>query len=113
VTKSVGLFACFPVPAALLALDPGSLMPGGGWLTTRACPAAGGLKGTCFAYSPGVTADDRLSHNRDVRADDEFEFRPSITGPSRYSASASALPGNNGDTPDGLSAGVAYRFLGP
>jgi len=88
------------------------MMMGGGWVTTPTYPEAGGLKGSYFVYSPGATVEYRLSHRLNVRADYEFQFWPSFTGPTAYSSSGTPLPTGNGLTPNGLSVGVTYRFLG-
>jgi hypothetical protein len=88
------------------------LMMGGGWITTPYYPEAGSLKGSFFVYAPGATVDYRLTHRLDLRADYEFQFWPSFIGPVSFTSSGAVQTNNNGLTPNGLSVGVTYRFLG-
>src|ERR1700728_592999 len=91
----------------------GKLGLGGGWITTPFYPAAGTLKGSYFIYAPGGTLNYRLSHTIFLRADYEWQFWPSFAGPPSYnSATGQVLQNNSGLTPNGLSVGVVYRFLG-
>lgn len=72
---------------------------GGGWITTPGYPnAIGSLQGSYFVYAPGGTLDYHLSHRLSLRGDYEYQKWPALN--------------NNGLTPNGFSAGVAYRFLG-
>jgi hypothetical protein len=91
----------------------GKLGLGGGWITTPDYPAAGSLKGSYFIYAPGGTLNYRLSHTIFLRADYEWQFWPSFAGPPSYnSTTGQVLQNNSGLTPNGLSVGVVYRFLG-
>lgn len=90
----------------------GALMAGGGWITTPFYPAAGSLKGSYFVYAPKGSVDFRLSHRLSLRADYEYQFWPSFAGPPSYSATGALIPNNSGLTPNGVSVGVTYRFLG-
>ncbi len=86
---------------------------GGGWITTANYPAAGSLKGSYFVYAPGGTLNYRLSRTLSIRADYEWEVWPSFAGPPTYNSTTGTIVQNNsGLTPNGLSIGVAYRFLG-
>jgi hypothetical protein len=86
---------------------------GGGWITTPYYPAAGSLKGSYFVYAPGGVIDYRLSRHIFARADYEYQIWPSFAGPPAYdSTTGKVVQNNSGLTPNGLSVGVAYRFLG-
>jgi hypothetical protein len=86
---------------------------GGGWITTPNYPAAGSLKGSYFVYAPGGAFDYRLSRHLYARADYEYQIWPSFAGPPAYdSTTGKVVQNNSGLTPNGLSFGVAYRFLG-
>jgi len=86
---------------------------GGGWITTEYYPAAGSLKGSYFVYAPGGTFTYRLNRNMYVRADYEWQIWPSFAGPPAYNPTTGTVVQNNsGLTPNGISVGVAYRFLG-
>jgi hypothetical protein len=87
-------------------------MVGGGWITTPNYPEAGSLKGSYFVYSPGGTLGYRLSSHLSLRADYEFEFWPSFAAPSTTSSSGTQVSHDSGLTPNGVSVGVMYRFLG-
>lgn len=88
------------------------VMAGGGWITTPYYPAAGSLKGSYFALAPGLTVEYRLSQRLMLRADYEYQIWPSFAGPPSYSASGALIMNNGGLTPNGVSVGVTYRFLG-
>jgi hypothetical protein len=86
---------------------------GGGWITTIDYPAAGSLKGSYFAYAPGGTLEYPLAHRWILRGDYEWEVWPSFSGPPTYDpTTGTVVQHNSGLTPNGLSLGVAYRFLG-
>lgn len=86
---------------------------GGGWITTENYPAAGSLKGSYFVYAPGGAFTYRLNRNMYVRADYEWQVWPSFAGPPAYNpTTGTVLQNNSGLTPNGISVGVAYRFLG-
>jgi Outer membrane protein beta-barrel domain len=85
---------------------------GGGWITTPNYPQAGSLKGSYFVFAPGATVAYRLAYHLDVRADYEYQFWPSFAGPPTYSSTGAIIYHNNGLTPNGVSVGVSYRFLG-
>jgi hypothetical protein len=87
-------------------------MGGGGWITTPYYPAAGSLKGSYFAYAPGGTVEYRLSRKLMLRADYEFQFWPSFAGPTTYSTTGAPVANGGGLSPNGVSVGVTYRFLG-
>lgn len=90
----------------------GKFVAGGGWITTPNYPAAGSLKGSYFVFAPGMTVDYRLSNKLMLRADYEYQFWPSFAGPPSYSATGALILNNGGLTPNGVSVGVTYRFLG-
>jgi len=85
---------------------------GGGWITTPYYPEAGSLKGSYFMYAPGGTVDYRLTHRIILRADYEYQIWPSFQAPVTYSANDVAIQHNGPLTPNGVSVGVMYRFLG-
>ena len=85
---------------------------GAGLITTPGFPAAGSLKGSYFAYTPGGTLDYRLTRNISVRGDYEFQIWPAFAGPPTYNSSGTLVEHNNGLTPNGFSLGISYRFLG-
>jgi len=86
---------------------------GGGWITTANYPAAGSLKGSYFAYAPGGTLQYPLTHRWILRGDYEWQFWPSFAGPPTYDpTTGTVVQHNSGLTPNGISVGVAYRFLG-
>ncbi|HVT99456.1 MAG TPA: hypothetical protein VHE33_18275 [Acidobacteriaceae bacterium] len=92
----------------------GKLLMGGGWITTPNYPAAGSLKGSYFAYAPGATVNYRLTRMIALRADYEFQLWPSFAGPPTYDPSTGkVIQHQSGLTPNGVSVGVVYRFLGP
>ena len=80
---------------------------GGGWITTPNYPQAGSLKGSYFAYVPGISADYPISHRISLRADYEYEIWPSFVGPP-----TGATLHNHGLTPNGVSVGFVYRIFG-
>jgi hypothetical protein len=84
---------------------------GGGWITTSDYPEAGSLKGSFFMYAPGGTVDYRLTHRISLRADYEYQVWPSFQAPTTYSGTL-AITHNGPLTPNGVSVGVMYRFLG-
>jgi len=91
----------------------GKLELGGGWITTPDYPAAGSLKGSYFAYAPGATFVYPLRRMIAVRADYEYQIWPSFAGPPSYnSTTGQVIENNSGLTPNGVSVGVVYRFLG-
>ena len=76
-------------------------------------PAAGSLKGSYFAYAPGGTLQYPLSRRWILRGDYEWQFWPSFAGPPTYNpTTGTVVQHNSGLTPNGISVGVAYRFLG-
>lgn len=85
---------------------------GGGWITTPNYPQAGSLKGSYFAYAPGATMDYRLTRRISLRGDYEYQIWPSFAGPPTYNASGQLIQHNGGLTPNGLSVGITYKFLG-
>jgi hypothetical protein len=86
---------------------------GGGWITTPNYPAAGSLKGSYFVYAPGGTFNYRLTRTIYVRADYEYQIWPSFAGPPTYNATTGKVEQNaSGLTPNGISVGIVYRFLG-
>ena len=85
---------------------------GGGWIQTPGYPAAGTLKGSYFAFVPGVTIEYRLSHNLLVRGDYEYQIWPSFAGPATIGPGGTLVQHNSGLTPNGFTVGVAYRVLG-
>lgn len=91
----------------------GKLGLGGGWITTPDYPAAGSLKGSYFAYAPGATINVRLTRILSARVDYEYQIWPSFSGPPAYNSATGKVEQNNsGLTPNGISVGVVYRFLG-
>jgi hypothetical protein len=85
---------------------------GAGLITTPYYPAAGSLKGSFFAYAPGGTVEYRLTHQLSLRGDYEFQFWPSFVGPPTFNSSGVLVEHNHGLTPNGLSVGATWRFLG-
>ena len=84
---------------------------GGGWITTPNYPEVGSLKGSFFMYAPGGSVEYRLTHQIALRAEYEYQIWPSFQAPTTYSGSRAAE--HNGPlTPNGVSVGVAWRFLG-
>ncbi len=91
----------------------GKLGIGGGWITTPNYPAAGSLKGSYFAYAPGATLAYRLNRKIGLRVDYEYQLWPSFAGPPSYNPTTGKVEQHtSGLTPNGLSFGVVYRFLG-
>lgn len=91
----------------------GKLGVGGGWFTSPNYPAAGSLKGSYFAYAPGATINYRLNRILTLRADYEYQIWPSFAGPPSYDPTTGQVKQNaSGLTPNGMSFGVTYRFLG-
>lgn len=91
----------------------GKLDIGGAWFTSPNYPAAGSLKGSYFAYAPGATINFRLNHTITLRGDYEYQIWPSFAGPPSYNSTTnSVVQHTSGLTPNGLSVGVVYRFLG-
>jgi hypothetical protein len=88
------------------------VLVGGGWITTPGYPNAGSLKGSYFTYVPGAIVDYRLSRRLILRADYEYQLWPSFAGPPSYNSSGQLVNNANGLTPNGVSLGVTYRFLG-
>jgi opacity protein-like surface antigen len=90
----------------------GKFLLGGGWITTPYYPVDDSVKGSYFVYAPGATFDYRLSRRLSVRADYEYQFWPSFaTGPT-YTSTGVPVDHDHGLTPNGVSVGVTYRFLG-
>jgi hypothetical protein len=91
----------------------GKLELGGAWFTSPDYPAAGSLKGSYFIYSPGVTFNYGLTRRIGIRADYEYQIWPSFVGPPSFDpATGNVLQHASGLTPNGLSVGVTYKFLG-
>ena len=88
------------------------LMLGGGWITTPTYPQAGSIKGSYFAIAPAITADYRLNSRWSARADYEYQFWPSFSGPPTQGSNGQVIQHNHGLTPNGFSIGVSYKFLG-
>jgi opacity protein-like surface antigen len=89
------------------------LLLGGGLITTPGYPAAGSLKGSYFAYSPGGTLEFPLTHRMSLRGDYEYQVWPSFAGPPSFDSTTGAVNRHaHGLTPNGFSLGVTYRFLG-
>ncbi len=84
---------------------------GGGWIQTPGYPAAGSLKGSYFAFVPGVTIEYRLTRNLSVRGDYEYQIWPSFAGPPSISG-GTVTQHASGLTPNGFTFGVSYRILG-
>ncbi len=90
------------------------LLLGAGLITTPDFPAAGGVKGSYFAWSPGGTLEFRLTQQISLRGDYEYQIWPSFAGPPTYDNSTGAvIEHNHGITPDGFSLGLAWKFAGP
>lgn len=85
---------------------------GGGWITTPNYPDAGSLKGSYFAYVPGVEFEYPLLRKLKLHGAYEYEIWPSFAGPPTYNSSGAIVYHNNGLTPSGFSLGVTWRFLG-
>lgn len=85
---------------------------GGAWIQTPNYPAAGSLKGSYFAFVPGVTLEYRLSRNFSLRGDYEYQIWPSFQGPPTYGSTGAILQHQSGLTPNGFTLGVSYRVLG-
>lgn len=85
---------------------------GGGWTTTPHYPQAGSLKGSYFTYAVGGTVNYRLRYHIDLLADYEYQFWPSFAGPPTFNSSGQEVFHNGGLSPNGLSVGFAWRFLG-
>ncbi len=83
---------------------------GGGWITTPYYPQAGSLKGSYFVYTPGGTLSYDITPRIAIRADYEYQFWPSFAGPPTFNSGA-VIDHANGLTPNGVSIGIAYRFL--
>lgn len=83
------------------------MLVGGGWIQTPYYPQAGSLKGSYFAYVPGITGQYRLTSRLSLRGDYEYEIWPSFAGPP-----TNGVLHDNGLTPNGFSAGVTYRIFG-
>jgi hypothetical protein len=90
----------------------GKVVMGGGWITTPHYPEAGSLKGSYFVYAPGATLDYRLSRRLLLRADYEYQIWPSFAVQPTYSSSGALVYHDHGITPNGVSVGFTYRFLG-
>lgn len=90
----------------------GKLNLGGMWLQTPGYPQAGTLKGSYFAVAPGADLDYRVSDRLMVRAEYDYEFLPSFTGPPTFSSTGQVVTHGSGLTPNGFSIGVAWRLLG-
>ena len=89
------------------------LLLGGGLITTPGYPGPGSLKGSYFAYSPGGTAEFRLTNQMSIRGDYEYQVWPAFAGPPTFNTGTGAVIQHaNGLTPNGFSVGVTYRFLG-
>jgi hypothetical protein len=87
---------------------------GGALITTPDYPSAGSLKGSYFAYVPGVSLAYRLTHHLSLRGDYEWQVWPSFAeSPTYNSTTGTVQQNNNGLTPNGISVGVVYRLLGP
>jgi hypothetical protein len=90
----------------------GKFVAGGGWITTPDYPAAGSLKGSYFVYAPGATVDYRLKYHWALKVDYEYQFWPSFQGPATCNTAGVCVSHNGGLTPNGISVGVMYKFLG-
>jgi hypothetical protein len=87
-------------------------MGGGGWIKTPHYPAAGSLEGSFLAAAVGGTYEYHLSRRLLLRGDYEYQFWPSFAGPVTYSQSGTPINHNGGITPNGVSVGIMYHFLG-
>lgn len=86
---------------------------GGGWITTPGYPSSpGSLKGSYFVYAPGGTVDYHLTHRVSIRGDYEYQVWPSFVGPPTTLPNGTLFIHDHGLSPNGFSAGVAYRFFG-
>jgi hypothetical protein len=85
---------------------------GGGWIQTPGYPAAGSLKGSYFAFVPGVTFEYRLTRKLSARADYEYQIWPSFAGPPSINSDGTVKQNASGLTPNGFTFGVSYRILG-
>jgi hypothetical protein len=99
-----------------IALSGWFKLEAGRWMdhNERIYPAAGSLKGSYFAYAPGGTLQYPLSRRWILRGDYEWQFWPSFAGPPTFNPTTGTVEQHSsGLTPNGISVGVAYRFLGP
>jgi hypothetical protein len=85
---------------------------GGGWTTTPHYPEAGSLKGSYYVFTPGGTFGYRLSYHLQLQADYEYQFWPSFAGPPTFNSAGQEVLHNGGLSPNGVSVGFAWRFLG-
>lgn len=67
---------------------------------------APGSGGDFFAFSPGASANFRITRRVAVRGDYEYQFWPSFEG-----VPTSTTTGKGGLTPNGFSAGVSYAII--
>lgn len=86
-------------------------MLGGGWLTSPGYPGPQSLKGSYFAYAPGVTLNYDVGGPWSVRADYEYEVWPDFVGLPGY-VNGQLVTHKNPLSPNGVSVGVAYKLLG-
>lgn len=89
-----------------------NMLFGGGWTTTPHYPQAGSLKGSYYVFAPAGTFAYRLTYHLQLQADYEYQFWPSFSGPPTYNKSGQEVFHNGGLSPNGISVGVAWRFLG-
>ena len=90
------------------------LLLGGGLITTPYYPAAGTVKGSYFAWSPGGTLEFRMTQRLSLRGDYEYQMWPAFAGPPTYDpTTGTVVQHNHGLTPNGFSLGISYKFLGP
>ncbi|MFY9745913.1 MAG: hypothetical protein WA891_00360 [Acidobacteriaceae bacterium] len=90
----------------------GKVLLGGGWLTSPGYPAPGSLKGSYFAFAPGVTIDYALKSRWSLRGDFEYEIWPGFRGIPGYSPTGQYLPHDSALSPSSISVGVSYNILG-
>jgi opacity protein-like surface antigen len=90
------------------------MLLGAGLITTPNFPAAGSLKGSYFAWSPGGTLEFRVTPRISLRGDYEYQVWPAFAGPPTYdSTTGTVSQHDHGLTPNGFSVGLTYRILGP
>ncbi len=80
----------------------GKFLVGRGDITTAYYPGPNTRKGSFLVYAPGASADVRLSQRVSARVDYEAQRWPNFGVSPQH---------NHGTSPNGFSAGVAYRLF--